>query len=1491
MSIFIEKDGKKVLPKSIYIKILFFLALIGVSAVIMQPVQYLLTQEMYKIRTNFIERLEEITGMEVRYSSLRPAFLGSFEIKNLRLVKNNEPFFTVSRIKINFSIIDLLLNRTTFIHTVQIDSPVLSIDREKDKDTLDFFSTLMNNRDTGNEGAFQQITELLPRHADYQIRHLYFNFIDGQTEYRIENMNINVREDGGNIVLFGRFYSELKIADIFDKTYILGMDTGISGECTNDLQNGSAELSVFYLTCSQQDQIRRTSSFFRPPVNNPGSAQALVNVLPFKVGIIYEDWTLKVKQNEENAADNYYFNYNIETGGVSAGIILDDYKPGDRIRFTDRLSDIRSILSLQITGGLLFEYENGFMNYNVNLLSEGSDESSDSFIINVYGNENEIIVNDFFVNSPENNSMVGLLQGSLGFSGNLEFNPLTSTGTVFFEDFSITGNESINAVFDISSHEGEILVSSSGITIAQAEINDFAAFLYPLNKDIGINVSGFFVEGGALYMDAVFNRNPREFEASLILESISFFEITELSRPFTDKLNIPAFTRAATKNSHVNAEVFFSTDFNNLVYNAPRITFNVGSTNGILSLSGTDRQFTLSEGLFYQEQDELHVSANVNFANPMDLFFTLNAGYLDQAWNIDGQIHDRSTLIIRDPNGLHVYGNKSANGALSGYIEGLEYPIALRSNPVYLNFFISLRYDSTDFWFLDINRFTAREAHSIDGMDFLRISGFADQDGASFREILYNDNTGILMGSADFSWDTDFSYLEYIVDITDGREYGEKFNSTGVFRDDHIDVKVSVSELNINRFSRGTRSVVISAEADAAWDSINSFNANINLSKFRTRLRDNFVDVSVLINFTNDELLVNNMNLDIAGVNITLPELQFNRAEGIAKAKANIHGNALERIVDGKIEFDANFNQIESWLNFNQAARKFNGKLSVANFQYGELKEDNFILVFAGNEGALSLRGGQRDMIRLELDSDGNFFAGFSAPFPFRGTLAGTVDNWIIDAHCNSFLLDISALYALVSTQKEFNIAGGYITGKADFKGPIWNPEFHGNAKATSMRFQVPSYVSDDIRVIPFDILAQGYEMTFGPVAIVSGNGGGNVRGWFYFENWSPRNVGLDIQIPRERPIPYDVNIAGFLARGTASGKFNMFLDSINMLIDINGDLFTNAAELGINMDEMMSNNPDGESFSEMLFHTTVDLKITAGSMVEFVWPTLNPILKANPEMGTVIYISSDSNAGQYSLNSDIRIRSGELNYLDRSFFIRQGRLVFRENETSFDPRISARAETRDRADSGPVTIAMIIDNQPLFSFEPRFEASPSLTQLEIYSILGQTFNSAQGEDDPEMAQRLLLSSAADIVSQVIATSDFLSQFVFLRQFERQFRDALGLDIFSVRTRFINNVVMTTGVPGSRQVNDETVNIFGNYFDNTTVFVGKYIGQYMFAHAMLTMKYDESSNLFGGLRLEPDIGIELQSPFINIRWDFYPNHPENWWVNDNSITLSWSKSF
>jgi hypothetical protein len=138
------------------------------------------------------------------------------------------------------------------------------------------------------------------------------------------------------------------------------------------------------------------------------------------------------------------------------------------------------------------------------------------------------------------------------------------------------------------------------------------------------------------------------------------------------------------------------------------------------------------------------------------------------------------------------------------------------------------------------------------------------------------------------------------------------------------------------------------------------------------------------------------------------------------------------------------------------------------------------------------------------------------------------------------------------------------------------------------------------------------------------------------------------------------------------------------------------------------------------------------------------------------------------------------------------------------------------------------------------------------------------------------------------STTDFLAQFSVIRRLERQIRDLLRLDMFSVRTQVLQNAVFQAA---GLQDRVDRINGVGNYFDNTTVFLGKYIGRDMFVQSMVSVRYDKNKTTLGGLSFEPDIGVELESPLFNIRWDFIPTHPENWYVNDNSITLTWTRSF
>ena len=140
-----------------------------------------------------------------------------------------------------------------------------------------------------------------------------------------------------------------------------------------------------------------------------------------------------------------------------------------------------------------------------------------------------------------------------------------------------------------------------------------------------------------------------------------------------------------------------------------------------------------------------------------------------------------------------------------------------------------------------------------------------------------------------------------------------------------------------------------------------------------------------------------------------------------------------------------------------------------------------------------------------------------------------------------------------------------------------------------------------------------------------------------------------------------------------------------------------------------------------------------------------------------------------------------------------------------------------------------------------------------------------------------------------ISGGDYLLRASLCRHMENRLLDSLSFDILSFRTQFLQQALMQ-----ALNLQSEEPNI-GNYFDNTTVYIGKYIGTTVYMDAMFRLVYDQnvSDNSLGKLRLQPEIGLELPTPFANIRWSFAPDltSAQNLWVPNTSISLSWQFSF
>ena len=145
-----------------------------------------------------------------------------------------------------------------------------------------------------------------------------------------------------------------------------------------------------------------------------------------------------------------------------------------------------------------------------------------------------------------------------------------------------------------------------------------------------------------------------------------------------------------------------------------------------------------------------------------------------------------------------------------------------------------------------------------------------------------------------------------------------------------------------------------------------------------------------------------------------------------------------------------------------------------------------------------------------------------------------------------------------------------------------------------------------------------------------------------------------------------------------------------------------------------------------------------------------------------------------------------------------------------------------------------------------------------------------------------------------LATGDYAIQTVFIRRLENALRDFFKFDIFSVRTMVVQNAVKQSVSRDS----SASGNMAGNYLDGTTVYIGKYFGDSVYADAMLRVDFDKNrvndKFTYDGISFRPELGFELAAPFAKIRWSVAPDLESilNMKIVENTaLTLSWKFNF
>jgi len=1467
---------KKQFPFRLCFQVLIFLAFFGLAVAILLPLWRVVSVGMASIRDDLIGRLEQELGREIRYSSISPSIFGAFDIRNVSVAGGGEaPILTVSRFRLAYSFPDLLFRRTLNVRSLILDAPVIDLYTARDDDILSLLDSLIGSN--GRNGDSRSIGLTFPGDITVRVRNGTFVVRGGSDWLQVDTFNLNSGIDGSRVSLDGRWNVSVSTAQPIGAPIGVQFGMRLHGSGCVDSRDGEGFFTIPAIT---------------------GDA---LSSSPMSFSIALRDGQLAMRKVPDRFPFDMSLEYSFSDGGIDASVDAWNFRLGDFVQLSGGLEPFRQAADIEISGrASLLRGQYGDLDYSVNFAGTSREGFSVGypvgypgeaiFEVSAFGDESGIHVNTLRLSLPETDDLDTRFFGSIAFVGNATFNSFAVDGALSLDGFSVAQMRELNADIAIRTKGGEISLTTDALRVGDTGTAVLGATFRPRDGDVGFGASLLWPVAnglgrpGSILLQGSLNSEPQGIDATVRVDSFPVRDIVEMAMPRGSSLPVPV-NALFLNGTVVSTEVHFHTDFSGLWYSADAVVFSGGDLGGTISLSGTESSLGFGESSLVWRDETFIFSGNAEFGAPAAdaqrvVNFYLNAGYRNLGYFVEGTFNG-NTILISGSNGLDINLAYQDGGKYSGHIRADEFPIPFLGHPALLSVDAHLDFDMSGLWSMGLEHLEVSDMAGPAGLARILVSGSANERGAIFPVLFYEDAVGPLSGSADFYWLGGFSGVTGRFLVNDG---SESYMATGAFTDGKLDLAVSGHNMRMYRFSGNFRHTTASGDLRLEWDSYDtdSFNAELDLFSVNGRIGSEKFTASVRAGLDNKKLTLNDLRLNLAELEGSVPAFTFSRAEGAIDASMEFGGAFGGRPVRGTVLFDAGFGSSESWLEMGNALNSFSGRARVRGFSYGVGAEvQDFDFVFSRDGAAVSVSGGPRNMLRFQMDQNDNFFLALSSPFPVRGSVIGTIRDNQINARCNDLFIDLAGLFAILPVNEEFFISDGYVTASIDIQGPLSDPEFYGQARGTGVRIHIPQAIPVELRPVPFTAIFDGDEIRFGPVPTAVGTGAGTVTARFSFERWIPGVFSIDIAVPRESPIPLDMNVTGFMVNGDVAGRFNVSME--DRTLSHSGDLWANNVRMGVDTDEIGHGR---EPFSNVRMPLVANVTVTTGPVAEFLYPSAQfPIVRATPEMGTRIYVTADSMARQFSVTSDVRIRGGEIFYFQRSFYIRSGLLVFRENEMSFDPLITARAEIRDRNENGPLTVSMIVDNAPLTSFTARFESSPPLSQVEIFTLLGQNIAGpgAYGTDGIDPMRAFL-----------VTTSDLLAQFTFVRTVEQYIRNFTRLDMFSIRTQALQNFLFTqTGV---MQPHVDINGRLGNYFDNTTIFGGKYVGQNMFVQGMLSMRHDASRTEWGGLVIQPDIGFDFQGPVINdynlrMRWDFVPTSPENWFVNDNSITLTLSRLF
>ena len=1488
---------------------LIFILLFCASLSLVRPVLSKISGQIRKIEAEISLSLEEKTGLSVSYGSLSPSILSAIDIHDVVVydARTRREIVRIKKVSVSYRLVELFSKGAKkAVKNLTLSGVKVEFDKSLDASTIsrlsDFF--LPGKKSVDGHGLSVSGGGDLPLHTSFSGKNLHLPF-----DVFIKNLSFHYFDSANDVTVS---LSQIALRETFGEGGISASSDGKFFFTNEMLSSGGRRLvfsCAFTALGTVLPEIDGSSVTVKLSGNRP--ADFSLTHLDFLLG--YSKSVLSLKSFNSVIPVAVSARADLSSGEMELFSEFKELNPFSLVSVRNKTELMDKIGGTIISGKASLSRREGHFSYSCDISSSLDErllgcQASCALVCEKKG---------AVVSVPK-----AVLESSLvsaEFSGSVDIKKKIPSGVLSLSHFVLKNGCVLSSEMFVEPNDGGFSCFSPSVFASFAETGEeisvsalsLTAFLKKDSADFSVSfddcsheaygsnghfsIEGSYIGGKKKFVQA--SLSVSDFFAENALKAARIFSGNKMRNLDSIEKKLSPFI--------FSGNLYVSTDFKDITYNlADCVLANTSNYDEIVLFAVNGSKETLQVSQFDMHTAGQFVQATAGF--------DFSSGYSDFSFSVDLTCNSIPYGFsgVRTGDFLSVSGDYELNtilmrdkksGKYSGSVSFSSLPVPLGKSVYSFSTFSTFTGSCADDFSVVVNSLEVEESsEKIASAPRIVVSGVCDKNGFVADSIVYSDVVSALEGSGSIFLSMPLGVFESVrCEISLHNSSGNEtvFVSAGCTNESHIPFsfgalknefvlagEITVNEVPVARFLKNqnpadniTGQLVVSGTISKPFVTVSLDKINLMLGGKKC-----FAQANVIY--------------DETGLNIY--DLKASWAMlNISRVSAFLDPKTFAGDMDALVEFDAP-----------EMKGNIPIKLSLSGISRSEyLSVPEFVTVNVtspGVSGDFLTRPLPFDIIVMKLPNGFEIFTRKSNVFHavvsqsgnvsvqvarndiFSFDMNGSISGKNLDLNLTSILGDLGKISKFVKIPN-VDFHSGSVTGSVRVSGANDDPDFYGSLSFSGAEFKVPKISANVIKAQRADFVAERGGVFLKKTPFTIGKGILDLSADIELLGWGFGDMNLRLDTRAKKPVPIDMKFPLVGYKGYAALALDMTFNVPDFIVYLKGDVYGERGDVNFVVSDFQSTissiafasflTEDSDKGAKMGRNPdcVADITVHAGQKFSIFF---NPIMRAVISPKTKIALKLDSAAGEVALKGDLELRGGEIMWLGRNFYLREGKVKCNETNSSIDPIVTVRAETKERDNSGDrVTLTLSAVNQHLSQFKPSFSASPAKSEAEIMELLGQAISGDA-------------SGATDVIA---SGGDFFVQTLVIRKVENALRDILNFDIFSIRTNVIQNALKISRTDKK----DRQISV-GNYFDNKTVYVGKYFGSSIYTDAMLSMTYDETkigeAGSINGFVFQPEFGFEMESPFVNIRFGLAPNFAamlNNSWLPSASMTLSWKHSF